>query len=38
MYSIELKHVVKKFGRTEVIRGLDLSIKKGERLILLGPS
>ncbi len=38
MYSIELKNVVKKFGKTEVIKGLDLSIKKGERLILLGPS
>ena len=38
MYSIEFKNVVKKFGKTEVIRGLNLSIRKGERLILLGSS
>ena len=38
MYSIEFKNVVKKFGKTEVIKGLNLSVKKGERLILLGSS
>lgn len=38
MYSIELKNVKKVFGKTEVIKGLDLSIQKGERLILLGSS
>ncbi len=38
MYSIEFKNVVKKFGKTEVIKGLDLAIHKGERLILLGAS
>lgn len=38
MYSIEFKNVVKRFGKTEVIKGLNLSIRKGERLILLGSS
>ena len=38
MYSIEMKNVVKRFGKTEVIKGLNLSIKDGERLILLGSS
>ena len=32
MYSIEMKNVVKRFGKTEVIKGLNLSIKDGERL------
>lgn len=38
MYSIEMKNVVKRFGKTQVIKGLDLSVKDGERLILLGSS
>lgn len=38
MYSIEMKNVVKRFDKTEVIKGLNLSIKDGERLILLGSS
>lgn len=38
MYSIEFKHVVKRFGKTEVIRDLNLAVRKGERLILLGSS
>lgn len=38
MYSIEFKNVIKKFGKTEVIKGLNLSVRKGERLILLGSS
>lgn len=38
MYSIEMKDVVKRFGKTEVIKGLNLSIHQGERLILLGSS
>lgn len=38
MYSIEFRNVVKKFGKTEVIKGLDLAVKQGERLILLGAS
>lgn len=38
MYSIEFKNVIKKFGKTEVIKGLDLAVQRGERLILLGAS
>lgn len=38
MYSVEFKNAVKKFGKTEVIKGLNLAVRKGERLILLGSS
>ena len=36
--SISFKNVNKSFGKTEVIKNLNLDIKEGERLILLGPS
>lgn len=38
MNSIEFKNVSKSFGKVEVIKNIDLDIKKGERLILLGAS
>lgn len=38
MKSIVLKHVVKAYGQTPVVRNLNMEIKEGERLILLGPS
>lgn len=38
MHSIILENVTKKFGETTVIDNLNLSVKKGERLILLGSS
>lgn len=37
MYSIEFKNVVKKFGKTEVIKGLNLSVKKGRGSYSWGP-
>ncbi|WP_368184621.1 ABC transporter ATP-binding protein [Aestuariibius sp. HNIBRBA575] len=38
MSSIELRGVEKWFGDVQVIKGVDLSIKKGEFVIFVGPS
>jgi len=38
MYSIRFKNVNKSFGKNKIIEDLNLDIKKGERLILLGSS
>ncbi|MGN7456307.1 amino acid ABC transporter ATP-binding protein [Paenibacillus pasadenensis] len=35
---IRLKGIRKSFGRTEVLKGIDLSVEKGEVLAILGPS
>jgi branched-chain amino acid transport system ATP-binding protein len=35
---LEFKNVQKRFGATEVIRGIDLSISAGERVALIGPN
>jgi len=36
--GIELKGVSKRFGRSEVIRGVDLTIEEGELCVIVGPS
>ncbi len=36
--AIMLRDVRKQFGRTEIIRGVDLVIPKGERHALIGPN
>jgi branched-chain amino acid transport system ATP-binding protein len=36
--AIELSGITKNFGRTEIIRGVDLSIPTGERHALIGPN
>ena len=36
--ALELSEVRKKFGQTEIIRGVNLSIPKGERHALIGPN
>ncbi|MEX3950002.1 ABC transporter ATP-binding protein [Paraburkholderia sp. EG287B] len=36
--ALELRDVRKNFGRTEIIRGVDLNIAKGERHALIGPN
>ncbi|MDF1507325.1 ABC transporter ATP-binding protein [Robertmurraya sp. DFI.2.37] len=38
MKEIRFVNVWKSYGKTEVVKGLDFTIKEGERLILLGPS
>jgi branched-chain amino acid transport system ATP-binding protein len=36
--ALELREVRKKFGRTEIIRGVNLDVAKGERHALIGPN
>ena len=38
MSYIEMKHIVKNYGVTSVLKGIDLGIEKGELVTLLGPS
>ena len=38
MASVNLKNVVKKFGKTEVIHGINLDIADMELVVLVGPS
>src|SRR6185369_12846149 len=38
MALVELQKVIKRFGDTEVVKSLDLSVEKGEFLTFLGPS
>ena len=35
---IQLKDVHKKFGHLEVLKGIDLTVTKGEKLVIIGPS
>ncbi|MEX0702069.1 MAG: ATP-binding cassette domain-containing protein [Planctomycetales bacterium] len=35
---IELRHVSRRFGDTEVLRGLNLSVRAGETLVVIGES
>ena len=36
--AVELRDVCKRFGRTEIIRGVNLSIPRGERHAIIGPN
>jgi branched-chain amino acid transport system ATP-binding protein len=38
MNALELNAVTKSFGKTEIIRGVDLQITKGERHAIIGPN
>ncbi|ODT82947.1 MAG: sugar ABC transporter ATP-binding protein [Pelagibacterium sp. SCN 64-44] len=38
MASIELRNIRKSFGVVEVIKGVDLTIRKGEFMVFVGPS
>lgn len=35
---IKIKNIKKKFGKNEVLKGIDLNINKGEIVVILGPS
>jgi branched-chain amino acid transport system ATP-binding protein len=36
--AVDLSGVTKRFGRTEIIRGVDLAIPRGERHAIIGPN
>ncbi len=38
MVEVRLERVVKRFGRTTALKGIDLDIRDGEVMVLLGPS
>lgn len=38
MYKLELQNIQKKFSNKNVLDGLNLQVKKGERISILGPS
>jgi lactose/L-arabinose transport system ATP-binding protein len=38
MASLTLSNIVKRFGKTEVIHGVDLEVADGEFVVLVGPS
>ncbi|NCV11482.1 MAG: ABC transporter ATP-binding protein, partial [Rhodobacteraceae bacterium] len=38
MSGVTLNQVIKKFGETQVIHGVDLDIKDGELCVFVGPS
>ena len=37
-YALELKALRKNFGKTEIIRGVDLAVRAGERVAVIGPN
>lgn len=38
MNNIVFEHVVKAYGKNVIVNNLNMEIREGERLILLGPS
>lgn len=38
MNALELKNLHKSFGKTQIIRGIDLVVTKGERVAIIGPN
>ncbi|MBS0454695.1 MAG: ABC transporter ATP-binding protein [Proteobacteria bacterium] len=37
-YALELKELRKSFGKTEIIRGVNLAVAAGERVAIIGPN
>ncbi len=37
-YALELKGLTKNFGKTEIIRGVDLAVEPGQRVAIIGPN
>ena len=38
VYALELKGLRKNFGKTEIIRGIDLAVQAGQRIAIIGPN
>ena len=36
--ALELRQLKKRFGQTEIIRGIDLQVERGERMAVIGPN
>jgi len=36
--ALELKNLHKSFGKTQIIRGIDLAVTRGERVAIIGPN
>jgi branched-chain amino acid transport system ATP-binding protein len=37
-YALELKNLCKSFGKTQIIRGINLSVQSGQRVGIIGPN
>lgn len=37
MEIIKVRNLVKNFGELEVLRGIDLDVAEGEKLVIIGP-
>ena len=37
-FALEIKHLCKSFGATQIIRDLNLSVLRGERIAIIGPN
>ena len=37
-YALELKDLRKNFGKTEIIRGINLAVEPGQRIAIIGPN
>ena len=37
-FALELKALRKSFGKTEIIRGINLAVSAGERIAIIGPN
>lgn len=37
-FALELKDLRKSFGKTEIIRGVDMAVRQGERVAVIGPN
>ena len=35
---IQIRGLKKSYGKLEVLRGIDLDVKRGEKVVILGPS
>ena len=36
--SLVLRNLHKQFGKTQIIRGVDLTVQAGERVAIIGPN